>query len=287
VAGYADAAVPVSFWRSLFLAGHGFWSVLENVILGPFLAIISFVCSIGNVPLAAALWSGGIAFGGTVAFVFADLITLPLLLIYRRYYGTRLTIRLLAVFWATMSAAGPATEYLFRWARIAPAARTSQRAMPAQGVWGWNCTTILDIIALAAFAGLYWLYRNRERLGGGAGYAKDPVCGMQIQVAHAPATARSGGTAYHFCSDHCQQRFSAAPARYTGPEQASTQHGMVTVEASPGAEAVDPVCGMTIDLATATAHASHDGQEYYFCSPACRDHFSAGPASFASEHSHH
>ena len=67
VAGLADAAVPVSFWRSLFLTGHGFWSVLENVILGPFLAIISFVCSIGNVPLAAALWSGGIAFGGTVA----------------------------------------------------------------------------------------------------------------------------------------------------------------------------------------------------------------------------
>ena len=152
VAGFADAAVPVSFWRSLFLTGHGFWSVLENVILGPFLAIISFVCSIGNVPLAAALWSGGIAFGGTVAFVFADLITLPLLLIYRRYYGTRLTIKLLAVFWATMSAAGLATEYLFRWAGIAPAARTAQRAMPGQDVWGWNYTTILDTVALAAFA---------------------------------------------------------------------------------------------------------------------------------------
>ncbi|MGA2826546.1 MAG: permease [Streptosporangiaceae bacterium] len=288
VAGFADAAVPVSFWRSLFLTGHGFWSVLENVILGPFLAIISFVCSIGNVPLAAALWSGGIAFGGTVAFVFADLITLPLLLIYRRYYGTRLTIKLLAVFWATMSAAGLATEYLFRWAGIAPAARTAQSAMPGQDVRGWNYTTILDLVALAAFAALYRLYRNRERLGGGAGYAKDPVCGMQIQVAHAPATARFGGTAYHFCSDHCRQRFSAAPARYTGPEQAGgTQHVPATVGASPGAEAVDPVCGMTVDPATATAHASHDGQEYYFCSPGCRDHFSAGPASFASEHACH
>ena len=81
-------------------------------MLGPFLAIISFVCSIGNVPLAAALWTGGTSFGGTIAFVFADLITLPLLLIYRRYYGTRLTLRLLAVFWATMSLAGLATEYL-------------------------------------------------------------------------------------------------------------------------------------------------------------------------------
>ncbi|MDQ1725086.1 MAG: uncharacterized protein QOG52_2114, partial [Frankiaceae bacterium] len=102
VAGFADAAVPISFWRSLFLTGHGGWSLLENAVLGPFLAIISFVCSIGNVPLAAALWSGGISFGGVIAFVFADLITVPLLLIYRKYYGTRLTLRLLATFWATM-----------------------------------------------------------------------------------------------------------------------------------------------------------------------------------------
>ena len=282
VAGFADAAVPVSFWRSLFLTGHGFWSVLENVILGPFLAIISFVCSIGNVPLAAALWSGGIAFGGTVAFVFADLITLPLLLIYRRYYGTRLTIKLLAVFWATMSAAGLATEYLFRWAGIAPAARTAHSPLPGQQVWAWNYTTILDIIALAAFAGLYWLYRNRERFGGGAGYAHDPVCGMQVQLAQTPASARSGGTAYHFCSDHCQHRFTADPARYTGPEQASsTQHGPATIVASLGAEAVDQVCGMTVDPATATAHASHDGRAYYFCSPGCRDHFTADPGAGA------
>jgi uncharacterized protein len=255
VAGFADAAVPVSFWRSLFLTGHGFWSILENVILGPLLAIISFVCSIGNVPLAAALWSGGIAFGGTVAFVFADLITLPLLLIYRRYYGTRFTVRLLAVFWATMSAAGLATEYLFRWLGIAPPASTAQRGGPGLDVWAWNYTTILDIIALTAFAGLYWLYRNRGRLGGG-GYAKDPVCGMQVQVAHAPASARFDGTAYHFCSDHCQDRFSAAPARYTGPELASSaQHGPATVVASPSDEAVDPVCGMTVDSATAAVHA--------------------------------
>jgi len=286
VAGFADAAVPVSFWRSLFLTGHGFWSVLENVILGPFLAIISFVCSIGNVPLAAALWAGGIAFGGTVAFVFADLITLPLLLIYRRYYGTRLTFKLLAVFWATMSAAGLATEYLFRWAGIAPAARTGQSPMPGQDVWAWNYTTILDIAALAAFVGLYWLYRNRERLGGGTGYAKDPVCGMQVQLAQAPASARAGGTTYHFCSDRCQHRFTANPARYTGPEQASsTQQGPATIVASPGAEALDPVCGMTVDPATATAHASHNGQEYYFCSPGCGDHFTASPAS-CSEHAH-
>jgi uncharacterized membrane protein YraQ (UPF0718 family)/YHS domain-containing protein len=208
VGGFADAAVPVSFWRSLFLTGHGFWSVLENVVLGPFLAIITFVCSIGNVPLAAALWTGGISFGGTVAFVFADLITLPLLLIYRRYYGTRVTLRLLAVFWATMSAAGLATEYLFRWFGLVPAARVFRGG---SGVWGWNYTTGLDIAALAALAGLYWLYRNRARFGGGTGYAKDPVCGMQVQVAQAPATATYQGTVYYFCSDHCRHRFADAP----------------------------------------------------------------------------
>ena len=222
VAGFADAAVPVSFWQSLFITGHGFWSALENAVLGPFLAIISLVCSIGNVPLAAALWAGGISFGGTIAFVFADLITLPLLLIYRRYYGTRLTLRLLAVFWATMSAAGLATEYLFRAAGIAP--RASGRPDPATlSPWGWNYTTFLDVAALAGFAALYWLYRNRDRLGGGAGYARDPVCGMQVRAAQAPAAAARGGVTYHFCSDHCAGRFAASPDRYAGPRPAQPQ----------------------------------------------------------------
>jgi len=93
VAGFATVLVPTAVWQSLFLTGHGFWSSLENVALGPLLAILAFVCSIGNVPLAAALWVGGISFGGVVSFIFADLITLPLLFIYRRFYGTRLTLR--------------------------------------------------------------------------------------------------------------------------------------------------------------------------------------------------
>lgn len=101
---------PVRFWQSFFSTGHGFWPTLENVIVGPFPAVNGFVCSIGNVPLAAALWAGGISFGSTIACVFVDLITLPLLLIYRRYYETRLTLRLLAMFWATMSTLGLATE---------------------------------------------------------------------------------------------------------------------------------------------------------------------------------
>jgi YHS domain-containing protein len=283
VAGFAEAAVPISFWQSLFVTGHGFWSVLQNVLLGPFLAIISFVCSIGNVPLAAALWSGGISFGGTIAFVFADLITLPLLMIYRRYYGTRLTLKLLAVFWATMSAAGLITEYLFRAAGIAPAATTGG-TMTGRDVWGWNYTTVLDIIAIAAFAALYWLHRNRARFGGGAGYAKDPVCGMQVQAAHAPATARHEGTTYYFCSDHCQRRFTAGAVRQAGhssseaPRNADADALDMSDEA-----ATDPVCGMAVDPAAAAARASYDGRFYYFCSSGCRDQFTADPDGFTRQ----
>ena len=209
IAGFADAAVPAHVWKSLFLTGHGFWSSLENVVLGPFLALISFVCSIGNVPLAAALWTGGITFGGTVAFVFGDLIALPLLLIYRKYYGTRLTAKLLAIFWACMSAAGLATEYLFRAAGIAPQPDSTQHGEIGRDIWGWNYTTVLDIIALVAFAGLYLLYRNRERLGGGAAYAKDPVCGMQVEKAHPGAVLDLDGERIYFCSDHCRERYES------------------------------------------------------------------------------
>ena len=222
VAGFADAAVPVSFWKSLFVTGHGFWSVLENVVLGPFLAIISFVCSVGNVPLAAALWTGGISFGGTIAFVFADLIALPLLLIFRRYYGIRLTAKLLAVFWATMSTAGLATEYLFKAAGILPKPDTAEHGMVGRDVFGWNYTTVLDVLALAAFVAIYWLYRNRERFGGGAGYAKDPVCGMQVQIAHAPAQRDANGHVAYFCSDHCAHRFDGDPDKFLSP--AETDH---------------------------------------------------------------
>src|SRR4051794_6164037 len=219
IAGFADAAVPAHVWQSLFITGHGFWSALENVVLGPFIALISFVCSIGNVPLAAALWTGGISFGGTVAFVFGDLIALPLLLIYRKYYGTRLTAKLLAMFWACMSAAGLATEYLFRAAGIAPQPDPQRHGDVGRDIWGWNYTTVLDIIALLAFAGLYLLYRNRDRLGGGAAYAKDPICGMQVEKAHPGAVLEVDGERIYFCSDHCRERYAAS-----APSASSSEH---------------------------------------------------------------
>lgn len=211
VAGFLTVLVPAHIWSAVFIRGHGFWTTLENVIVGPFVAVISFVCSVGNVPLAAALWKGGISFGGVVAFIFADLIALPLLLIYRRQYGGRMALRLLALFWLVMSAAGLVTEELFRALGWVPATRPGVVVGDTLR-WGW--TTYLDLAALAALAGIYYLYRNRERLGGGAGYAKDPVCGMQVEVAHAPAKVLHEGQPVYFCSEHCQAAFSADPGRY-------------------------------------------------------------------------
>jgi len=123
VAGFLAVMVPKSLWNTIFFRGHGFATSIENVIVGPLIAILSFVCSIGNVPLAAALWKGGISFGGVVSFIFADLITFPLLLIYRRFYGWALTLRILAAFWLVMAAAGLATEYLFAGAGLVPVGR--------------------------------------------------------------------------------------------------------------------------------------------------------------------
>jgi uncharacterized membrane protein YraQ (UPF0718 family)/YHS domain-containing protein len=210
VAGFLTILVPTSVWNAVFLHGHGFWTSAENVVVGPFIAIISFVCSIGNVPLAAALWKGGISFGGVVSFIFADLITFPLLLIYRRYYGTRLMLRMLALFWAVMAAAGLVTEGIFRAAGLVPTVRPT-RIAPDH--FSWNYTTYLNLIFLALFGILYWAYRNRQRLGGGHGSALDPVCGMYVEKANAPASIVRAGERVYFCSDRCRIRYEADAAR--------------------------------------------------------------------------
>ena len=206
VAGAMAVLVPMRVWNDVFISGHGVWTSLENAIVGPFIAFISFVCSIGNVPMAAALWHGGISFGGVIAFVFADLIALPLVLIYRKYYGTRLALRLFFTFYAVMAAAGLIVEGLFTSLDAVPTRRPE--AIVATH-FEWNYTTFLNIVFLLVFAALYWLHRNRDRLGGGRGYAIDPVCGMQVRVANAPARASRDGHEYWFCSDRCRDRFAA------------------------------------------------------------------------------
>lgn len=212
VAGFLATLVPASLWQAVFLSGHGVLSSLENVVLAPLIAIISFVCSVGNVPLAAALWHGGISFGGVVSFVFADLITLPLLWIYRKYYGTKVTIRLLAVFWFTMSVAGLAVEYLFKLIRIPSPPRPAEIVHSG---FAWDHTTFLNIAALIGFAVLYWLYRTRDTSH--SRYAKDPICGMQVETAQAPASRVSAAGTEYFCSDHCAARFDAGASHAPSP----------------------------------------------------------------------
>jgi uncharacterized protein len=173
IAGFLAVVVPTWVWQAAFANGHGFWTSVENVVIGPFIAIISFVCSIGNVPLAAALWKGGISFGGVVSFIFADLITFPLLMIYRRYYGRRMMLRMLAVFWALMSTAGLITEAVFRGAGIVPTTRSS--TIVPDG-FSWNYTTYLNFVFLALFGVLYWLYRSRGRMAEGARSGAAGVC---------------------------------------------------------------------------------------------------------------
>jgi uncharacterized membrane protein YraQ (UPF0718 family)/YHS domain-containing protein len=205
VAGFLTILVPMEWWNDVFLHGHGFWTTLENALLGPFIAVISFVCSIGNVPMAAALWHGGIGFGGVVSFIFADLITLPLLLIYRKYYGTALTLRLFATFWALMSIAGLAVEGIFQLFGAVPTNRP-EAVVPDR--FQWNYTTFLNLAFLLVLGVLFWLYRQRKAHGGDGRYATDPVCGMQVEKATAPAHLMHEGADVWFCSDGCCARYS-------------------------------------------------------------------------------
>jgi len=145
ITGALAAWVPNGFWTSFFLTDHPFWSGVWGPLAGPIVAVVSFVCSVGNVPLAAVLWNGGISFGGVVAFIFADLIILPILNIYRKYYGWRMAAFIAGTFYLTMVVAGYAVELLFHVLRMVPATRHAT-VMDA-GV-SWNYTTWLNIVFL-------------------------------------------------------------------------------------------------------------------------------------------
>lgn len=145
LAGAVAAWVPSSFWQTLFLSHHRLLAALWDPLLGPIIAIGSFVCSIGNVPLAAVLYNGGISFGGVVAFMFADLIIVPILLIYRKYYGTRMMLVLLGAFYVTMVIAGYVVELVFGALGLQPPHGSAQ--VVEQSI-SWNYTTILNLVFL-------------------------------------------------------------------------------------------------------------------------------------------
>ena len=151
IAGAIGAWVPDSFWRHLFLTSHPLAAAVWGPIIGPVISLLSFVCSIGNVPLAGVLWNGGISFGGVSAFIFADLIIIPILIIYRKYYGTRMMLVILGIFYGTMVLAGYVVELLFSGLGLVPAERTARVGAAALQ---WNYTTVLNIIFLLVAAAL-------------------------------------------------------------------------------------------------------------------------------------
>jgi hypothetical protein len=276
VAGFLATLVPDRAWNTLFLHGHGLWTSVENAFVGPLIAVVSWVCSIGNVPLAAALWSGGISFGGVIAFIFADLIAMPLILIYRKFYGWQLTVRIVALFYAVMVIAGMITEGIFHVFGAIPSRRTFG---VSSAHFEWNYTSCLNVVFIIIAFGVWWLARNRTRLGGGEGYAIDPVCAMQVRVADAPARATHDGRTYYFCSDRCREKFEADPDRYSGIDELTGP--MDHVPQSLNKEAVDPVCGMTVDPASAENHRILDGVSFWFCGFACAQRFDEDPSRFS------
>jgi uncharacterized protein len=155
IAGALAAWVPNSFWESLFFGDHETFAKFWGPLVGPLVAVISFVCSIGNVPLAAVLWNGGISFGGVIAFIFADLIVLPILNIYRKYYGLRVAGFLLVTFYTAMVAAALAVELLFQALGLVPEERN---AKIVDASVTWNYTTVLNIIFIILAAVLVWRF---------------------------------------------------------------------------------------------------------------------------------
>ena len=174
---------------------------IENVLVGPLIAVLSFVCSIGNVPLAAVLWSGGISFSGVLAFLFADLIVLPIVAIYRKYYGTAFALRITALMLIAMVFAALGVGGVFSAIGLVPDTRPS--ADEVFGSVGLDYKLVLNVIALAVFTALFAL---TARSG-----ATDPVCGMTVDRAKA-ATLEVDGHTFYFCSEHCRHAYASERA---------------------------------------------------------------------------
>src|SRR6266550_1745782 len=188
IAGYI-ALLPMSFFNRLFITGTGGApQLLENAVVGPIVAALSFVCSVGNVPLAAVLWAGGISFSGVLAFIYADLIVIPIVIAYRKYYGGTVTVRLVAIMFVTMVASALVVDGLFTLLGLVPETRPSIQSITERGI-AWNYTTVLNILFLAVAAGLFALTLRHG--------AKDPVCGMTVDPhAGKPTSMFEGETVY-------------------------------------------------------------------------------------------
>src|SRR4051812_28208302 len=197
--------LPMDTFNTLFVTdAPPAVQTVQNVVVGPLIAVLSFVCSIGNVPLAAVLWSGGISFSGVMAFIFADLIVLPILAIYRKYYGTTFTVRITALMFVTMVLAALIIDGAFGLLGLIPAGARPTRA-DIFGSVQLDYKLALNAFGLVIFAVLFALTARRG--------ATDVVCGMKVDRVKA-ITKQVAGDTFYFCSEHCLHAFEAEPGRY-------------------------------------------------------------------------
>lgn len=198
--------LPNSFFNGLFVthAPAGV-KLVENAIVGPIIAILSFVCSVGNVPLAAVLWSGGIGFAGVIAFIFADLIVLPIIAIYRKYYGNAYALRIVALMFVTMVIAALIVDGLFSGAGLIPHTRPTRADIFGSIKVDYKLFT--NVLGVAIFAALFALTVRRG--------VSDPVCAMKVDKAKA-VRLESGGETFYFCSQRCLHAFEVDPKQYGG-----------------------------------------------------------------------
>jgi uncharacterized protein len=188
------------FFNGLFLKHTGgLLAAVENVVVGPIIAVLSFVCSVGNVPLAAVLWSGGISFAGVLAFLFADLIVLPIIAIYRKYYGTRYALRIVALMFVTMVTAALIVDGLFSAAGLIPSGQRPSRG-DIFGTIAVDYKLVLNVLGLVVFGAFFWLTARRG--------VRDPVCGMKVDRSKA-VRADFGGETFYFCSERCLHAFES------------------------------------------------------------------------------
>ncbi len=197
------------FFNALFIEdAPPLLKTLENVIAGPVIAVLSFVCSVGNVPLAAVLWSGGIGFAGVIAFIFADLIVLPIVAAYIKYYGRAFALRITALMFVTIVIAALAIDGLFSVVGLIPDNRPSRADI--FGSVELDYKLVLNVLGLAIFAALFYLTARRG--------ATDPVCGMKVDRSRA-LRAQAAGRTYFFCSEECRSEFQADPSEYMRRER--------------------------------------------------------------------
>ena len=191
-------------WSALFLEdAPETVQTIWGALIGPVIAVLSFVCSIGNIPLAAVLWSNGLSFAGVMAFIYADLIVLPIIAAYRKYYGTAFALRITALMFVTMVIAALFVDVLFSALGLVPETRPTTDEV--FGTIELDYKLVLNVLALGVFAALFALTMRRG--------ATDPVCGMTVDRSTAQRVEHGGHT-FYLCSEHCREAFVRDPGAY-------------------------------------------------------------------------